>query len=115
MIFFDNKNNFSFLSLDLNTYPQYRENNLIKNQNSFPFNLALYNEQEEEENNLFNFSSSSDGLDCFNNIEEKKSILNDNLSISKISSPKEEKPKVKDINYFAKIIIVKLFFLQKKT
>ena len=100
MIFFDNKNKFSFLSLDLNTYPQYRENNLIKNQNSFPFNLSLYNEQEEEENNLFNFSSSSDGLDCFNNIEEKKSILNDNLSISKISSPKEEKPKVKDINYF---------------
>ena len=112
MTFFDDSDVFPFQQSDLNLNPLYRGDNLINNENSFPFNLPSYNKQEEE-NNLCNFSSSSNLLDCFNNIEEKKSDQRGNPSISKIASPKEENPKVKDINYF-EINYDKTLFSSKK-
>jgi len=88
-----------FEIFDINSNPLYRENNLINRQNSFPLSSSSYNEQEEE-NHLYDFYSLSNGLGCFNNIEEKKSILIGYPSSSKISSQIKDKPKEKNINLF---------------
>jgi len=89
-------------------------NNLIHRQNSFPYTIPSPSSNEQEEENRINiFFSLSNQFYDLNYIEEELFSITGNPSTSKISSPKKEKPKEKDINDFDNNYSITISFSKK--